>query len=385
MTELHANDAIVDYAGILKTVGDLQDRFSLMNLLDYCVIVEGLVLHNRLVMVGSTPHAASAESRVGRTISEKLKPWLDEGVLVFDTEPAPLQDIQRMTNDLVTIGNSTRDAQSQYRRLENAFFETGRLVAAEKARRRPALPLLRQAPYYERSANVPQDHAVCNLIGKYRTLKDALESMRDNTRLQLQPYIAVPVPPLALSALQKCKHPQDILTAALELRQQFRKLRDALGDLRELLLDPAVPPSKKTDHIASWQRTWQTLDDWTRGAALLQLANSSNEMLDANKMFDGLDVEDVKWSVLVKKLLEKAERGWHSWRIRMLHRTARNYINTSDHAMNSLVETVFQHRIVQADVQQVKAFCDALKNPEELAVSACPGSTTQRTPSTTAG
>ncbi|MFN9137214.1 MAG: hypothetical protein ACK5YE_15335, partial [Planctomyces sp.] len=214
-------------------------------------------------MVGSTPHAASAESRVGRTISEKLKPWLDEGVLVFDTEPAPLQDIQRMTNDLVTIGNSTRDAQSQDRRLENAFFETGRLVAAEKARRRPALPLLRQAPYYERSANVPQDHAVCNLIGKYRTLKDALESMRDNTRLQLQPYIAVPVPPLALSALQKCKHPQDILTAALELRQQFRKLRDALGDLRELLLDPAVPPSKKTDHIASWQRTWQTLDDWT--------------------------------------------------------------------------------------------------------------------------
>ncbi len=86
MTELHANDAIVDYAGILKTVGDLQDRFSLMNLLDYCVIVEGLVLHNRLVMVGATPHAASAESRVWRTISEKLKPWLDEGVLVFDTD-----------------------------------------------------------------------------------------------------------------------------------------------------------------------------------------------------------------------------------------------------------------------------------------------------------
>ncbi len=43
--------------------------------------------------------------------------------------------------------------------------------------------------YYERSVKVPQDHAVCNLIGKYRTLKDALESMRDNTRLQLQPYI----------------------------------------------------------------------------------------------------------------------------------------------------------------------------------------------------
>ena len=366
MAELHANDAIVDYAGVLKTVGDLQDRFSLMNLLDYCVIVEGLVLHNRLVMVGATPHAVSEGSRVGEKIREKLKPWMDEGALVFDTEPAPLQDIRAMTNDLVTIGNRTRGGQSRDAMLEDAWFETGRLVASEKARRRPALPLLRQAPYYERSANVPQDHAVCDLIGKYRTLKDAVESIRDNTRLDLQPYIAVPIPPLALSALQKCRHPEDILTAALELRHQYRKLREALSGLRELLLDPAVPPSKKREHIESWQRTWQSLEDWSRSAALLQLANSSNEMLDANKMFDGLDVEDVKWSVLVKKLLEKAERGWHSWRIRMLHRTAKQYIKTSDQAINSLVEAVFQHRVVQDDVQKVKAFCDALKNPEEL-------------------
>jgi hypothetical protein len=34
MTQLNPNDALVDYAGILKTVGDLQDEFSLLNLLD---------------------------------------------------------------------------------------------------------------------------------------------------------------------------------------------------------------------------------------------------------------------------------------------------------------------------------------------------------------
>lgn len=366
MSELHANDAIVDYAGMLKTVGDLQDRFSLMNLLDYCVIVEGLVLHNRLVMVGASEHARSEESRLGGKIREKLRPWLDEGVLVFDTEPTPLQDVRAMTNDLVTIGNRTRGGQSRDIMLEDAWFETGRLVASEKARRRPALPLLRQAPYYERSAHVPQDHAVCDLIGKYRTLKDAIESIRDNTRLALQPYMAVPIPPLALSALQRCRHPDDILVVALELRQKYRKLRDALSELRELLLDPAVSPNKKHDHIESWQRTWRSLEDYTRSAALLQLANSSNEMLDANKMFDGLDVEDIKWSIIVKKLLEKAERGWHSWRVRMLHRTAKQYLKTSDQAINAIIETVFKHRVNQEDVQKVRGFCDALKNPEEI-------------------
>ena len=80
-------------------------------------------------------------------------------------------------------------------------------------------------------------------------------------------------------------------------------------------------------------------------------------MLDANKMLDGLDVEDVKWSIIVKKLLEKAERGWHSWRVRMLHRTAKQYLKASDQAINTVIETVFQHRVDQEDVQKVKSFC----------------------------
>jgi len=361
MQELHPNDALVDYAGILKTVGDLQEEFSLINLLDYCVLVEGLVLHNRLVMVGSDEHSRSG--RVGDKIQEKLKPWIDEGVIVFDTTPPPVEDIQVLTNGLVTIGNRTRGGKSLDQKLEDAFFETGRLIACEKAHRRPALPLLRQAPYYEKHVNVPQDHAVCDLIGKYRSLKEAVESIRDSSHISLQPYIAIPVPPLALEALKRCKQPEDILISALEMRDNYSTLRESLSSLRELLLDPSVSPSKKYDHIESWQRSWKSLEDYSRSASLLQLANSSNEMLDANKLFDGIDIEDVKWSIIVKKMLEKAERGWYSWRVRMLHRTAKQYLNTSDQEMNSLVEIVFQHRVNQDDIRQVKSFCDALKNP----------------------
>ena len=363
MTQLNPNDALVDYAGILKTVGDLQDEFSLLNLLDYCAIVEGLVMHDRLVMVGATEHSKAKDSRIAVKIAEKLAPWLSANVLIYDPEPAPIQDVRRLTNELVTIGNRTRSGRTLDAKLEDAFFESGRLIASEKARRRPALPLLRQVPYYEKQAQVLEDHAVCNLVGKYKTLKEAIQDIRDRSRLPMQPYIAVPVPPLALLALQRCRRPSDLTTVALEIRDEFASLRNSLNSLREFLLDPTVSPRKKMSHIESWERSWKSLDEYQRNATLLQLAQSSNQMLDASELFDGLEVDDIKWSKVLEKVLQQGERNLYSWRIRMLHRTAKRYLATSDSEVNKVIEIIFQRQVCQADVVAVKSFCDSLREP----------------------
>lgn len=156
MKNKEINKTIADYASIPITMGDLQQSFSLMNLLDYFVAVERLVLYDSIILVGATPHAQSETSRFGKFARDTLKPWFDAGVIFFDTEPAPLQDIRNLTNDLVTIGNKTKGGQTLETRLEDAFFETGRLIASEKARHLPGLPLLRQAPYYMRKAYVSQ-------------------------------------------------------------------------------------------------------------------------------------------------------------------------------------------------------------------------------------
>jgi hypothetical protein len=365
MTQLNPNDALVDYSGILKTVGDLQDEFSLLNLLDYCAIVEGLVLHDRLVMVGATDHSKSQESRIAVKITEKLAPWLSANVLVYDPDPAPIQDVRRLTNDLVTIGNRTRGGRTLDVKLEDAFFESGRLIASEKSRRRPALPLLRQVPYYEKQAQVLEDHAVCNLVGKYKTLKEAIEDIRDRSRLPMQPYIAVPIPPLALLALKRCRRPSDLTTVVLEIRDDFASLRSSLNSLREFLLDSSVSPTKKLSLIESWERSWKSLDEYQRSATLLQLAQSSNQMLDANELFDGLEVDDIKWTKVLEKVLQQGEKSLCSWRIRMLHRTAKRYLATSDSEVNKAIEVIFQRQVCQADVFAVKSFCDSLREPRK--------------------
>ena len=93
----------------------------------------------------------------------------------------------------------------------------------------------------------------------------------------------------------------------------------------------------------------------------MQLANSSNEMLDANKLFDGMEMNDIKWTAVVKKLLDEGEKGWYAWRVRMLHRTAQKYLQTSDQEINSSVESIFETKITQKNVADVRGFCDELK------------------------
>ena len=154
MSELHPNDALVDYAGILKTISDLQNDFTLLNFLDYCVLVEGIVLHNSLIMVGATQTAKTEEAPTVVRIRNELAPWNDSGALAFEEQSPAIQKIRKLTPELVTGSEKTVEGRALPLMLEQAWFETGRIVAAERVHKRPALPLLRQAPYYERDALV---------------------------------------------------------------------------------------------------------------------------------------------------------------------------------------------------------------------------------------
>ena len=51
-TAARHSDALVDYSGLSKTLGDLGHSFSLLEFLDLCAVLEGIVLHDRLVVVG---------------------------------------------------------------------------------------------------------------------------------------------------------------------------------------------------------------------------------------------------------------------------------------------------------------------------------------------
>lgn len=76
MTDAHLSSALVDYSGFGKTINDLNGAFSLLEFLDLCAILEGLVLHDRLIVV-------SGKAMPDRW-SDVIKPLLDANVLLIE-------------------------------------------------------------------------------------------------------------------------------------------------------------------------------------------------------------------------------------------------------------------------------------------------------------
>ncbi len=166
----HFSDAIVDYSGIGKTVNDLRSRFQLLEFLDLCSFMEGVVLHDRVIIVGI--------EKSPEKWKPALQPLLDAGVLI----PEPSLSTPVSINQRLVSGKEGSGYLRQ--RLDDAYFETSRLISAEKIYHCSAIALLRQKPVYERAAYTSEDHSVCNLVAKYQKLSEALAKLREKETVE---------------------------------------------------------------------------------------------------------------------------------------------------------------------------------------------------------
>ena len=239
----YLNEALVDYSGIGKTVNDLLGRFSILQFLDFCSLVEGIVLYDRLIMVGGIKSVVGGPNdNVEDRWNEGLKAFLDEKVIVKEKQKSkPLNIGEKPERNQISMDSSYKLGFT----LVDAWHETGRLLGAEKLYRKPSLPLLRQKPFYEKSAHVIEDHSVCDLFGKYCNLKDVLSKIRQSSILPTVQYLSVPIPPLPLLVIQRSKSVYDLLHSTLEVRHEYSNLRNSLSSLRQTLADLTIPPNEK--------------------------------------------------------------------------------------------------------------------------------------------
>ena len=266
MEELFLSDALVDYGGIAKTVNDLYGRFSILQFLDFCSLTEGIVLHDRLIMVGA--------KQLPKKWEAALKPLIDHNVLI--PEPSPSRPMYLGMRPDRGEGFDSRLGFTS----EDAWYETGRLIGAEQKHHISTLPFARQKPFYEKSAHTVEDHSVCNLIGQYDGFSEALQRIRESTRLPIHPYLTIPIPPIPLLVLKRSNKPEDLLLNTLEIREEYEKLRNSLRSLREDLGDPQVQVKRKLKLIESWKKSWKTLEVTVQGGdSPSQFRCDSNAML----------------------------------------------------------------------------------------------------------
>lgn len=327
----HQTSCLVDYSGIGKTIGDLMGRFSTLNFFDFCVIAEGIVLHDKIIVAGW-------QKAMMNKWEEHLQPLFNSGVLLNES---------KKSNPV----NLKEDKPTDYGVLLDAWYETGRLLGAEAQHRCSALPLLRQKPFYEKNARAREHHSICDLISKYKNLVEALFHIRKYTAFYQVDYIVAPIPPISLQMLQRSTRPDRLLEGALSLRDDYRSLRESLCKLRQDLADPETSPWEKARIINSWEKSWQTLMKYNTHNSLLQIANTSNQFIDIKGVFEGVDVKPSK---IIEKIIEHSEKKFHEWRIRPLHNTARNYLKTNDAAINTELRRLFKYEIGRKDIAELE-------------------------------
>ena len=224
------------------------------------------------------------------------------------------------------------------------------MLTAENELKVPSLPLIRQRDFYERHAKVHEEHSICNLIGKYDDLKKSLENLRNQPTLHLKNYLSVPLPPLAIQIFAMSSNIEAVFENALEVREQYTKLRKSLSQLREDLLDPSIPPFKKNKYINLWKKSWDSLLAYNSSNtnSTLDLA-TANQVFDINKAISGEWGNVLKPSSILNIMLKYGDNAINKWKVRALHKTAKLYGTTSDKDIHLIIKNIFNYELTVKD------------------------------------
>jgi hypothetical protein len=236
----------------------------------------------------------------------------------------------------------------------DSWYEAGRLLGGEQELGCPSLALIRQRPFYERGGEAKPRHTVCDLMGRYQDLASALVALRASTRLSMAPFLEVPIPPLPLVVLKLCSSYEDIVPRVLDIRDDYSDLRTSLRSLRSDLADDTLSPKKKLAVIASWQRSWATLRRYGEASGHVEFATNAPDIPDLNSAIDGVGLDSVRLSELLKVAIQKATHAFYSWRVRVLHRVARRYLATPDSELGAQVERLFRTRVTPEQLEALR-------------------------------
>jgi len=245
----------------------------------------------------------------------------------------------------------------------DSWYEAGRLLGAEVQLGCPPLALIRQRPFYERGGQTRPRHTVCDLMGKYQDLASALADLRTRSRLSMVPFLVVPIPPLSLIILKLCSSYDDVLPRALDIREDYADLRASLRSLRESLADDTVSPAKKHSFITSWQRSWTTLREYGEGSSKVELASNALDIPDLNSAIEGIGLNGVRLTELLKFAVNKTIHYFYSWRVRLLHSVAQRYLATPDAELSEQVQRLFKARVTENQVQALHAHWGTIGRP----------------------
>ena len=352
---------LVSGEGLVATLEGMREQCHFIDLLDFCVLAEAIVLNDEIEIVCDAEYAFALSQHA--IVSALQDAGVVSTVTTHRGTPAPDSPMPAAAPKLplksygskrfTLKGDSVKHREPLgSMTLDQVMDEATGLIRAEKTLGVSALPMKRFASLYVPGAKVREEHTVCALMARYGELSKNIRDTRERTRFPMTPFFVAEIPPIPVIALARAHTGQDLVTRVLEIRDDFRKLRQSLRSLRENLNDEDVTPAQKTQIIAGWMKSWSTLNKYGTGGAI-QIGNTTSGLIDVDRSIDSETI-DLKLSKVFELLASRVQEGMRQWRVRILHRTAEKYLQLSDGQIGRDLRRIYRKDFGNKDLRDLR-------------------------------
>lgn len=346
--ETHGGDVLVHPDSVLSVLGDLCERFSIQRFLDLCVVIEAVILNERLV----------APFRPDRVFVRKLDNPLAQHLMTRERIVWPIsveghpdavmeKRYWQRFNQIASRFGQARDfidiKDIWHRGLPGGELLEG--IFYEEVLNIPYIPTFQQLPYFMESRSVINRH---NLYLEYVELLTVLKKIR----VKEEGFIALPVPPIALNVLSQCENLNPLPQIVIECRERFKRLRKLRNELDLLVQDGSIPPRKKRAKRLGYQRAWKQMvrDVFGGGSENLNLVinpmESDSDLIDlAGLKTEAEVIEGFPYAKVLTGLIRLGYKTHLKFRLRPLSCALQQSFETSAKEVNDIVRRLFQHEL----------------------------------------
>lgn len=246
--KLPNNSVCIDTSALAKTAFSLSQKFSLVEFIDFCSLIEQLVLRDALILTGSA-------NAVQKCMLERIQPWLKSGAIILAHEkprPVKLPNLEKVN----LLGAHPDFADHDKTRQNDARYETSRLIAAQECFQRPAMPLVRNYRDFDEYVKPDICQMAFNLAAKYEEQVQQIHNFKIHINQHVPNYTQIQFPPIAIQILKEAKSFDDLVKLALQFRSRYQQLRHKINELEESQRDPALSVIEKQNELNGWVESW---------------------------------------------------------------------------------------------------------------------------------
>lgn len=267
------NSVCIDSSALAKTVFALSQRFTLIEFMDFCAVIEQMVLRDNVILIGGINNAQAS-------MLTNVNPWLQSGAFLqpdHQINPFPVPRIgTNFYHSHCDVANTERTG------AEDSRFEVARLLAAQEFFQRPAMPLTRNYLSHDQIVRPDVNQMAFDFVSIYNRQANHVHELKLFVNKHVPQFVQINFPPIAIEILKEAKSFHDLVKLALEYRDKYFKLRKEMSYLEELLRDTEIAPNTKNKEFKKWLNSWNKNLKENRESSFL-LANGT-----AGLVYDGV-------------------------------------------------------------------------------------------------